>query len=192
MFSGWGLRTLSSSHPAYNPLAYQRGSVWPHDTALAAAGLWRYGEYEAASTLLRALLEAAAAFENERLPELFCGLERAHGLPVPYEEANSPQAWAAAAPVLAAQLFLGLVPDAPHGQCYLSPWLPEWLPRLEMRGIVIGDGRLDVTVARQGAETAIERLAGEGIEVVQGTAEAPLWGAPPSAARSTGGSSSAY
>ena len=95
LFSGWGLRTLSAQHPAYNPLSYQLGSVWPHDTALCAAGLWRYGHHEEASRLLHAILEAAAAFEEERLPELFCGLDRSHGLPVPYEEANSPQAWAA-------------------------------------------------------------------------------------------------
>ena len=132
LFSGWGLRTLSSENPAYNPLSYQRGSVWPHDTLLAAAGLWRYGHYEEASTLIRSILEAAGAFEEARLPELFCGLPRSHDLPVPYEQANIPQAWAAAAPILATQLFLGLLPDAPHGRCFVAPWLPEWLPRLEV------------------------------------------------------------
>jgi glycogen debranching enzyme len=137
LFSGWGLRTLSSENPAYNPLSYQRGSVWPHDTLLAAAGLWRYGHYEEASTLIRAILEAAGAFEEARLPELFCGLPRSHDLPVPYEQANIPQAWAAASPILAAQLFLGILPDAPHQRCFVSPWLPEWLPRLELRGITI-------------------------------------------------------
>jgi glycogen debranching enzyme len=178
LFSGWGLRTLSSENPAYNPLSYQRGSVWPHDTLLAAAGLWRYGHHEQASTLIRAILEAAGAFEDARLPELFCGLPRSHDLPVPYEQANIPQAWAAAAPILAAQLFLGLLPDAPHGRCFVSPWLPEWLPRLELRGIAIGEGRLDITVARQGGETVIEQLESKEIEVMEGTVEAPLWGKP--------------
>jgi glycogen debranching enzyme len=178
LFSGWGLRTLSSRHRAYNPLAYQRGSVWPHDTALAAAGLWRYGLHEPAGILLRSLLEAATAFEAERLPELFCGLDRADGLPVPYEDANSPQAWAAAAPVLAVQLFLGLVPDAPRGRCFLAPRLPEWLPRLELRGIAIGRGRLDVAIARRGPDTVIEQLRCEDLAVIQGTVEAPLWGQP--------------
>lgn len=83
LFSGWGLRTHSSAHPAYNPLAYQVGSVWPHDTVLAAAGLWRYGLREQVSIMLRATLDAAHAFERERLPELFCGFDRAMGLPVP-------------------------------------------------------------------------------------------------------------
>jgi glycogen debranching enzyme len=179
LFAGWGLRTLSSGSPAYNPLSYQRGSVWPHDTALGAAGLWRYGMREAASRLLRGLLEAAGAFEEERLPELFCGLDRSHGLPVPYPEANSPQAWAAAAPILAAQLFLGLIPDAPRRRCLLSPWLPEWLPRLEVRGIAIGPGCLDLVVARHGTETVVEEVRGEHVEIVPGAPEAPLWGSPP-------------
>ncbi len=71
-----------------------------------------------------------AAFEAERFPELFCGLDRSFGPPVPYLEANIPQAWAAAAPLTVVQLFLGLVTDAPHNRCYLSPWLHEWLPWL--------------------------------------------------------------
>ncbi len=179
LFSGWGLRTLSSENPAYNPLSYQRGSVWPHDTLLAAAGLWRYGYYEEASTLIRAILEAARAFEDARLPELFCGLPRAHDLPVPYAQANIPQAWAAAAPILAAQLFLGLLPDAPHGRCFVSPRLPEWLPRLELQGIAIGQGSLDITVTRRGTETVIEQMERKEIEVIEGTVEAPLWGMPP-------------
>jgi hypothetical protein len=123
-------------------------------------------------------LRAAAAFEAERLPELFCGLDRADDLPVPYEDANSPQAWAAAAPVLAVQLFLGLVPDAPRGRCFLAPRLPEWLPYLELRGIAIGRGRLDVVIARRGTDTVIEQLRCEDIAVIQGTVAAPLWGQP--------------
>lgn len=179
LFSGWGLRTLSSENPAYNPLSYQLGSVWPHDTVLVAAGLCRYGLYEEASTLIRAILEAANAFEEVRLPELFCGLDRSHDLPVPYVKANSPQAWAAATSILVAQLFLGLVPDAPHGRCFVSPWLPEWLPRLEMRHIAIGEGTLDIMISRHGTKTVIEQVDGKQIEVIQGTVEAPLWGLPP-------------
>jgi glycogen debranching enzyme len=183
LFSGWGLRTLSSQNPAYNPLSYQRGSVWPHDTLLAAAGLWRYGHYEEAGTLIRAILEAANAFESGRLPELFCGLDRSHDLPVPYVKANSPQAWAAVAPILAVQLFLGLVPDAPHKRCFVSPWLPEWLPHLELTGITLGEGSLDITVVRRSHETKIEWLSGKGIEVIEGMVMAPLWGEPPLAER---------
>jgi glycogen debranching enzyme len=178
LFSGWGLRSLSSENPAYNPLSYQRGSVWPHDTALLAAGLFRYGHYETASTFLRAILDAGGVFEAERLPELFCGFERAYGLPVPYEQANSPQAWAAAVPLLAVQIFLGLLPNAPRHRCLVAPWLPEWLPRLTLRGIRIGQGSFDITVSRHDAVTAIEELDCRGVEVIQGTAPASLWGEP--------------
>lgn len=180
MFSGWGLRTLSAHHRAYNPLSYQLGSVWPHDTMLAAAGLWRYGFRDEAAQLILALLEAASVFEAERLPELFCGLDRSHGLPVPYEEANSPQAWAAVVPILAAQLFLGLVPDAPRHRCILTPHLPVWLPRLELHGIAVGDGHLDITVSRRGAETVVDHLNAKDLEIVRTPSAAPLWGVPPS------------
>jgi glycogen debranching enzyme len=178
LFSGWGLRTLSSQHRAYNPLSYQLGSVWPHDTALAAAGLWRYGHYDEASVLLQAILEAAEAFEEDRLPELFCGIDRSHGLPVPYEEANSPQAWAAVVPTLVVQLFLGLVPDAPRRRCFLSPHLPNWLPRVELHDIAIGDGSVDVTISRRGTKTVIDHLHTKHIEVVLEQVQAPLWGVP--------------
>ncbi|HEU5441364.1 MAG TPA: glycogen debranching N-terminal domain-containing protein [Ktedonobacterales bacterium] len=183
MFNGWGLRTLSSQNPAYNPLAYQRGSVWPHDTLLTAAGLWRYGERESACQLIRATLEAAAAFEHARLPELFCGLDRGHGLPVPYAQANSPQAWAAAAPILAALLFLGIQPDMPNSRCFLAPELPDWLPQLAVSAIPIGGGSLDVRLARRGGETVVEDIethgGAQGIEIVHDMPPAPLWGAPP-------------
>ena len=179
LLSGWGLRTLSARHQAYNPLSYQLGSVWPHDTALAAAGLWRYGYYDEASQLLQALLEAAVAFEEDRLPELFCGFDRSHGLPVPYEEANSPQAWAAVVPILIVQLFLGLVPDAPRRHCFLAPHLPPWLPRLELRDIVVGTGTLDVTISRHGTQTVIDHVNTKDVEVVVQKVEAPLWGIPP-------------
>src|SRR5262249_41909343 len=154
------------------------GSVWPHDTALVAAGLFRYGHRDAAATLLHAILEAGCVFEQGRLPELFCGIERAHGLPVPYERANSPQAWAAAAPILAAQLFLGLLPDAPRGRCYIAPWLPDWLPGLTLRNIIVGQGTFDVTLRRDGSVTTIVALERHSIEVCKGTAVAALWGEP--------------
>ncbi len=179
MRSGWGLRTLSARNPAHNPLAYQLGSVWPHDTALAAAGLFRYGQRDAAYVLLRDILEAAAAFEHARLPELFCGFGRSHGPPVPYAKANSPQAWAAAAPILAAHLFLGLVPDAPRGRCFIAPHLPDWLPRLAAHNIAIGSGRLDVAIVRSGMATEIEQMNATSIDVIRDMPEAPLWGAAP-------------
>jgi glycogen debranching enzyme len=179
LFTGWGLRTLSSEHVRYNPLSYQRGSVWPHDTALAAAGLARYGRRAEAATLLKAILEAARAFEGDRLPELFCGFDRALGAPVPYREADVPQAWAAAVPILAVQLLLGLVPDAPANRCFLDPWLPDWLPELQVDGIIIGRGSLSVRVEGVGDETLIGEIGGS-VEIERGAPPAALWGAPQS------------
>jgi glycogen debranching enzyme len=175
MFSGWGIRTLSAAHPAYDPLSYQRGSVWPHDSMLAAAGMARYGLDSQAHTVLGALLDVAMEFEDRRLPELFCGFERSDGL-VPYIEANVPQAWAAAVPVLAAQLLLGLVPDAPRGRCFVAPSLPERLPALRVRGVRVGGHELDLTIARRGTETLIDDADADGLELVEGPVEAPLWG----------------
>jgi glycogen debranching enzyme len=176
MFSGWGIRTLSSKHPRYNPLSYQRGSVWPHDTMLTAAGMLRYGLDDLADMLLHGILDAACAFEDSRLPELFCGIERDLGGPVPYAEANVPQAWAAAAAPLAVQLLLGVVPDAPNGRCYLKPRLPEWLPRLEIDRLRIGHHSLRIVLARDGGATVIEDIDTDGIQVVEAGIEAALWG----------------
>ena len=176
MFSGWGLRTLSSKHPRYNPMSYQCGSVWPHDTMLAAAGMFRYGLNDEAAMLIRGLLDAACALEDSRLPELFCGIERQLGGPVPYAEANIPQAWSAAAAPLAAQLFLGIVPDAPHARCYLNPWLPDWLPRLEIDRVSLGRGRMRIVLARDGGATVIEDIDADDIDVVVAEPEAALWG----------------
>jgi glycogen debranching enzyme len=176
MFSGWGLRTLSSKHPGYNPMSYQRGSVWPHDTLLTAAGMVRYGLNDEAGRLVRGVLDAACALEDARLPELFCGIERELGGPVPYAEANIPQAWAAAAAPLAVQLFLGIVPDAPRGRCFLDPWLPDWLPRLEVDRVNVGGHDLRIVLAREGAITVIEDIEADGIDVVAARTEAALWG----------------
>jgi glycogen debranching enzyme len=179
MFSGWGLRTLSSDNPAYNPVSYQRGSVWPFDTLIAAAGLWRYGELDAAFALIEGMLQAAGRFESNRLPELFGGFERSYSVPVPYRKANAPQAWSAAVPLLAAQLMLGVVPDAPQGRCHVRPCLPPWLPALALDGLRVGEGTVDIAARRDGGRTVIVHMKGEGIEVVEGTPPAPLSGRPP-------------
>lgn len=176
LFTGWGIRTLSSLHRAYNPMSYQRGSVWPHDTLAAAAGMCRYGLLREAHTLIRSVLEAASCFEGDRLPELFCGFDRSEGLPVPYVQANVPQAWAAAVPILAAQLFFGVIPDAPRGRCFISPSLPEWLPRLGVRNLTVGRGTVDIVIARSGDDVVIEELRARGVDVERRDEAAPLWG----------------
>lgn len=106
LFSGWGLRTLSTRMGRYNPISYHNGSVWPHDTVLVAAGLLRYGHVEAAHRLLDSIVDAALRFPYHRLPELFAGYPRTRGgSPIPYPDANAPQAWAAGAIVLANELL---------------------------------------------------------------------------------------
>jgi glycogen debranching enzyme len=121
MFTGWGIRTLATTMGRYNPVSYHNGAVWPHDNAICAAGLARYGYTEQAGRVARGVFDAAAAFGG-RLPELFCGFDRTEfPYPVLYPTSCSPQAWAAAAPFLLIRAVLGLEPDVPAGKVYLDP-----------------------------------------------------------------------
>ncbi len=150
MFSGWGVRTLSKAHPAYSPFSYQLGSVWPHDNAILAAGLRRYGLNDEAHRVARALFDAAERFEAGRLPELLAGLDRDTGsFPVQYLGANVPQAWASGAIVHLIATMLGLEANAADGALTLSPCLPEWLDSIEVAGMCLGNGSTDFRVSRE-------------------------------------------
>ncbi|MDQ7850303.1 MAG: amylo-alpha-1,6-glucosidase, partial [Armatimonadota bacterium] len=154
MFSGWGIRTLSSSHPAFNPFGYQVGAVWPHDNSLIALGFKRYGFVGEALRVAEGILEAAAHFHAYRLPELFAGLQRGpRSFPVQYPEANVPQGWAAGAVFALLRMMLGLRADAPRGRLLLHPTLPEWLPRLHLAGVSVGQAVVDLEVFREGEQT---------------------------------------
>jgi len=132
MFTGWGIRTMSSRDAGYNPIEYHDGTVWPHDTAIVAEGLRRYSFREDATRLAWALFEAADAFDY-RLPEVFAGFDReATVVPVEYPTASRPQAWAAAAPMMAMRTLLGL--EAQDGLVRESPRLPGGLGRLNRQG----------------------------------------------------------
>jgi glycogen debranching enzyme len=146
LFSGWGVRTLATSMAAYNPVSYHNGSVWPHDNALCAAGLARYGYVEEAHRVISAQVDVAGAHRG-RLPELFAGFERGcpHS-PAAYPTSCSPQAWAAAAPLLWLRSLLRLDPWAPHDQVSLHPQLPARIRRLRVDGIAIAGQRLTVEV----------------------------------------------
>ena len=150
MFSGFGIRTLATSMGAYNPVSYHNGSVWPHDTALAAAGLVRYGHRRHAKRVAAGLIDAAAYFSG-RLPELFCGFDRCeYRGPVPYPTSCSPQAWASAAPVAVVAAMLGLEPNVPAGTIQVDPDLPlEW-GNLAMTDIPLSPERISVHVGRDG------------------------------------------
>lgn len=150
MWSGWGIRTLSSAHPAYNPFSYQLGSVWPHDNVIAAAGLRRYGLDGAAAKVIRGVLDAAGRFRTLRLPELFAGLPRdPGGFPAQYLGANTPQAWASGSVVQALEVLLGLRADAPGRALVLDPALPDWLTEVELDNLGVGDHSADLVVRRR-------------------------------------------
>jgi glycogen debranching enzyme len=128
MFSGWGIRTLSSAARAYNPMSYHLGSVWPHDNALILAGFRHYGLDDAAVRVFDAIFDAATQFRHYRLPELFAGYARAESVeePVHYPVACSPQAWAAGAPLVFIRTLLGLEPDG------RDPHLPDRIGHLDL------------------------------------------------------------
>jgi glycogen debranching enzyme len=157
MFSGWGVRTLSDRNPAFNPLGYHTGSVWPHDTAMFACGLRRYGFDEEFLHLFDALLEAASRFDDYRLPELFGGFARRPGEdPVPYPVACRPQAWAAGSIPWLLAACLGLVPDALEGRLrVVRPLLPRWAGRLALEGMRVGDARVDLRFERAGTQVVL-------------------------------------
>jgi glycogen debranching enzyme len=154
MWSGWGIRTLSANHPAYNPHSYHRGSIWPHDNGIIAAGFKRYGFADEASQLARDIWEAAAFFASYRLPELYAGLPRAENtFPVQYLGANIPQAWAAGTIFHLLQTILGIRADAPNGRLYVRPTLPHWLPELVLGNLACGEARLSIRFWREGGQS---------------------------------------
>lgn len=164
MFSGWGVRTLSMDNPAYNPMSYHNGSIWPHDNAILAAGLKRYGFPEATETIATALFDAAVASRETRLPELYCGFYRRENVPVvAYPVACSPQAWAAAVPFMLVQSFLGVSARAPNGVLTVNkPKLPSWLLRVELRGLHIGNSKVTLAFGRDREKTSFALIEREG------------------------------
>src|ERR1700685_4232839 len=128
MNSGWGIRTMSSLHPAFNPYSYQNVSAGPHDNSLIALGFKRYGFSAEAGRTARDISEAASHFLLNQLPELYAGVARGVGsFPVQYLGANVPQAWAAGSCFALLQAMLGVQPDAPNDRLYVDPALPAWL-----------------------------------------------------------------
>jgi glycogen debranching enzyme len=150
MFSGWGIRTLSSLHPAYNPYSYHRGSVWPVEHGAFAIGFMRHGFVDHLHRVCRAIFEAAMLFDFYRLPELFSGHSRDHQHPFPalYPKSNWPQAWSSSALFAMVQALLGLAPFAPLGLLFVDPHLPDWLPEVTLRGLRVGDARIDLRFSK--------------------------------------------
>jgi glycogen debranching enzyme len=147
MWSGWGIRTLSSNHVAYNPFSYHTGTVWPHDNAMIAGGFRRYGFDAEASIVAKGVFDASERLVAYRLPELFAGLPRNEAsFPVQYLGANVPQAWAAGSIFRLVAILCGIhATSGPDGsRIYLNPALPEWLPELTIRNLRAGRGALDL------------------------------------------------
>jgi glycogen debranching enzyme len=161
LFSGWGVRSLSSDHPSYNPFAYHLGSVWPVEQATFALGFKRYGLDEHVDRLAGAMLDAAVV-ERGRIREAWTGHPREPGVgPVPYPKAAVPQAWSASALVQVLQIMLGLYPFAPLGVlAVVRPRLPAWLPELTLRRLRVGRSSVDLRFERRDDGSARWRVAG--------------------------------
>ena len=160
MFNGWGVRTLSERERRYNPLGYHLGTVWPHDNALIAAGFRRYGFDEAARRVFSAIAEAAMHFEHYRLPEVFAGFRRQeYGVPVRYPVACHPQAWASGAVPYLVEALLGLVPEAFERRLrVVRPILPDFIDRLEVRRLRVGEARASLKFERISDGVAVKVL----------------------------------
>ena len=170
MWSGWGVRTLSSDNPAYNPYSYQNGSVWPHDNGIIAMGFKNYGFAKEAAMIARDISEAASYFVFYRLPELYAGTKREPGaFPVQYLGANVPQAWAAGSVFHLVRAILGLNGDAYKKTLYVDPILPHWLPDITLHDLRVGASKVTLRFWTESGETRYEVLSCEGeLHVEQG------------------------
>jgi len=164
LFSGWGIRTLSTEAARFNPISYHNGSIWPHDNALIASGLSHYGAPAAALQVLSGMFEASRHFEIARLPELFCGFDRVAGnAPTLYPVACAPQAWSAASGFLLLQAALGIAIDAPARELrFVRPNLPSSLDTLIIRDLHIGEALVDVRLERTNRSTSVGVLRCDG------------------------------
>jgi glycogen debranching enzyme len=168
-FSGWGIRTVATSEARYNPMSYHNGSVWPHDNALIAAGLARYGCRDEVLTVFQGLFDASIYMDLHRLPELFCGFERRQGeRPIRYPVACSPQAWAAASVFMLFQASIGLQIHAPDRLVRFSrATLPSFVDDVWIRGLRVGNASIDLHLQRYGDDVGIHVLRREGeVEIV--------------------------
>ncbi|MGZ5847391.1 MAG: amylo-alpha-1,6-glucosidase, partial [Ramlibacter sp.] len=157
-YSGWGIRTVAQGQARYNPMSYHNGSIWPHDNALIAAGMARYGHTLAALRVFSGLFDASVHFSQHRLPELFCGFARRESEgPTLYPVACSPQAWAAAGVFALLQACLGLQLDAQRGEIALhAPRLPEFIDSMEIRRLGVGPHTADLRLQRYGKHVGVD------------------------------------
>jgi glycogen debranching enzyme len=164
-FSGWGIRTVAAGEARYNPMSYHNGSIWPHDNALIALGLARYGEKQAIANLFTGLFMAGTYMDLRRLPELFCGFRCQHGHgPTLYPVACAPQAWASATPFTLLEASLGLQFDPFHNEIRLcNPMLPPFLDEVILRNLRLGAASVDLRVRRNRDTVSLDtpRISGD-------------------------------
>ena len=168
-FSGWGIRTLSTSEVRYNPMSYHNGSIWPHDNALIAAGFARYGFHDEALAVLTAMFEASGSMHLRRLPELFCGFGRERGEgPIAYPVACHPQAWASGSVLLLLQAALGLeIRAADRVVTFTRPRLPDYLDQVRIRNLRVGPHMVDLLLGRHDHDVGINVVRRTGpVEVI--------------------------
>src|SRR6266566_8570077 len=164
--SGWGIRTRSSHSKHYNPVSYQNGSVWPHDTAFAAAGMARYGDKAGAARTIAEMIAAAKAFPDWRIPELFGGQPKKRGVaPTTYPVACVPLAWSAASPFLCIRTMLGLEVGPDGSTISFNPLLPEGVNRFEAASLRVGTGTIDVRIERRRGRAHVEEIHARGLTV---------------------------
>lgn len=163
-FTGWGIRTVARGEARYNPMSYHDGSIWPHDNALIALGLARYGIKHSVEHVFKALFDAASYMDLRRLPELFCGFRREKGRgPTLYPVACAPQAWASATPFTLLEAALGLEFDARRGEIRLrNPRLPAFLNEMILRDLRLGSSSVDLCVRRHGDDVSLEVMGTRG------------------------------
>ena len=163
-FAGWGIRTVASGEARYNPMSYHNGSIWPHDNALIALGLARYGLKRSVERVFKGLFDAATYMEMRRLPELFCGFQRGRGRgPTLYPVACSPQAWASATPFTLIEASLGLQFDPAANEIRLhNPSLPSFLDEVVLRNLHLKDSSVDLKVRRHANDVSVEILERRG------------------------------
>ncbi len=168
-FGGWGIRTVASTEARYDPMSYHNGSIWPHDNALIAQGLARYGLKELALRVFTALFDASLSVDLHRLPELYCGFHRrpGEGLAL-YPVSCAPQSWAAVSVFMLLRAILGLSIDAPRAQVrFHRPVLPQFLQDVEIKNLRVGEGSVDLSLHRYEDDVGVNIIRREGpVEVV--------------------------
>ena len=177
MWSGWGVRTLSTQHPGYNPYSYHLGSVWPHDNANIAGGFRRAGRHAEAQQITEGIIAAAECFESHRLPELWAGVARElGGYPVPYLGTNVPQAWSAASVFRLIAVLCGIHTVGATQTIYVNPDLPDWLPDLTLKNLRAGAGAAELRMRRHQVDVISNTT---GFQIVHGPMpRTPLKGMP--------------